>query len=82
MIESTEKAVLVINMPENIEIRQVCGVRAILYDGISIAIASTNGVLKPLPEKKEIFDGKLPLDKMAEYIGYNACLDEITGEKE
>lgn len=37
--------------------------------------------LKPLPQKKELF-GKIPLDKMAEYIGWNACIDEITGETE
>lgn len=32
--------------------------------------------LKLLPQKKELF-GKLTLDKMAEYIGWNACLEEI-----
>lgn len=37
--------------------------------------------LRPLPQKKELF-GKPTLDKMAEYIGWNDCLDEITGETE
>lgn len=35
--------------------------------------------MKPMPQKKDTF-GKLTFDKMAEYIGWNNCIDEITGE--
>ena len=36
--------------------------------------------LKPMPEKKETFDGRLTYDKLAEYIVYNKCIEEILGE--
>lgn len=41
-----------------------------------VAVEFYNFPLRPLPQKKDTF-GKLTLDKMAEYIGYNKCLEEL-----
>ena len=38
--------------------------------------------LRPLPQLKNISDRKITYEELRERIGWNTCLDEITGETE
>ena len=77
------KAILVIDMPNDMTIED-CWITYVVCNDEDTK--SFNGVclktLRPMPEKKEIFDGTLTYDKLAEYIGYNKCVGELLGEND
>ena len=76
------KAILVINIPTSLEhLLNKDLTLHISKKGTDKYIMTTYSTLRPMPEKKETFDGRLTYDKLAEYIGSNKCIDEILGEK-
>lgn len=82
-----KQAILIINIPDNAKAEDYAIDRIWKYipeedDEMPFPIGKTFKRFRPMPEKKETFDGRLTYDKLAEYIGYNKCIDEILGEKD
>ena len=80
------KAVLVIDVPDDINISQlrIGGDGNIYYirDGEKASIVGNIRNIKPLPHRKDecYRYGELAKNEFA--VGFNACLEKITGEKE
>lgn len=68
------KAILVIELEDDVNLNDI-EIRYVIQDKYGMPIkAEVDGCpLRPLPEKYDI-------GKMREQKGWNACLDEITGE--
>ena len=96
------KAVIVIDMPNDMEIKDTKALHITLFNGLFTKDLNIECPLRPLPEKQKLtVTGKNQIEKkriiksksleqikkgfinnseVAFYCGYNACLDEITGE--
>lgn len=79
------KAVLVIDMPDDMWIEDTQALNVILYNGLFVRVVTMNRHLKPLPPKLDandwhrMFSG-LFSEREAKGYGWNACLKEITDE--
>lgn len=79
------KAVLVIDLPDDMRIEDTQALYVTLYNGLSVREVMMNRPLKPLPPKLDandwhrMFSGMFSVREAKGY-GWNACLKEITGE--
>lgn len=76
------KAVLVIDLPDDINVDDV-GISYIVqqWSGLPVKAQVEHIPLKPLPKKAEIVKGVNGFQEIYN-DGWNACLEEITGETE
>lgn len=66
------KAILVIDLPDDMRIKDIQVMNVTLYNGLYIREVTMNSHLKPLPELKNDRYGR---DKYA--MGWNDCLKEM-----
>lgn len=70
------KAVLVIDMPNDMEIKDTKALHITLFNGLFTRDISINCPLKPIPNKR-VPDGSETDQIYGCYVGWNACLEEI-----
>ena len=77
------KAVIVIDMPDDMEIKDTKALHITLFNGLFTRDISINCPLRPLPKPITDYDVKVSYDYDPYYAeGWNDCLAEITGETE
>lgn len=69
------KAILVIDMPDDMRIEDTQALNVTLYNGMYVCEVTMNRHLKPLPEKLDYTRTDAWADRYRQ--GYNACLEEI-----
>ena len=80
------KAILVIDMPNDMNVEETKALNVTLFNGLFVKELKIDCPLKPMPEKK-ILDEELFMSGNfrlihARFTGWNDCIDTITGETE
>lgn len=73
------KALLIVDIPNKYSIDELKADVYINHKGFNV-YKRRRTKLKPTPQRRSIFYGKA--DEIDENIGFNKCIDEITGKEE